>query len=172
MLSDVDTTLSVAEHVLTCAAIVIGGIWTYRRFIRRREEQWRAELCAVSVRAVALGHGQRYVKAIANLKNTGDVPLYPWWAQSTLQQITPIEEVPQGVDGEIPWPVKARRELSYRGQDWLLEPGETGEVAFDLLIPLDACHVQLHILVYCAAEAPPANEPQLAIPGAGPADND
>jgi len=66
---DLKTAAEIADHVVTAAAVVIGGTWAYFRFVRGRTFKHRAELS--SSLALTDSAGQRHFIVTVGLKNTG-----------------------------------------------------------------------------------------------------
>ena len=66
---DVNTITGVADNIVTSAAVVIGGIWVYFKFIRGRTFADRAELdVSLSLERTV---GPMYLCATVTIKNTG-----------------------------------------------------------------------------------------------------
>lgn len=66
---DLETFSEVADHFVTSAAVLVGGIWAYLKFVRGRTFAHRAEL-SVSL-TLARSVGSHYLCAAVSLKNTG-----------------------------------------------------------------------------------------------------
>jgi hypothetical protein len=152
--------VDIISNVVQTAAIVIAGLWTYALFVRGRQHSLRADFKQKKVTDVDLGQGQRYLQIKVQLKNIGNVALYPWNSHASVQQILPLTGEtgtkitsrldPAEPDGEFPWELVVDRDVPFPTEEGvIIEPGESMAWQFDFLIPSSVQVAQLHTMVYC-----------------------
>lgn len=147
---------SLIETYATITALIVGGIWTYRKFIKHRTGYpiIKTELTCTQVR---VEHGW-IVRADVVIENVGITLAKPGNAELRLRQIVPLpdevaEAVAKGYDpvGEsessILWPCLAQR--SWRAADlkFEIEPGESGALHADFFVPEEVTAVELYFFL-------------------------
>lgn len=143
LVSDVDSWASAAAHVAQIGAIVVGGIWTYNRFIKQREDFPRATLeQIVSHRQLSEEH--TYLRIAVKIDNVSTVLLQTEEVIAFVSQVLPVtEELAERLDAheflaegerEAQWTSIASYEGEAPGQ---IEPGEGDEFGFDFAIPTE-----------------------------------
>jgi len=141
--SNLESWTSAAAHLAQVGAIVVGGIWTYNRFIKQREDFPRATLeQIVSHRELSPEH--TYLRVGVKIDNVSNVLLRMEKVLAYVYQVLPAtEEVAQRLDArqfvaegerEAQWPLIGSYEGTAAGQ---IEPGEGDEFGFDFAIPTD-----------------------------------
>lgn len=138
--------------------IAVGGVWTYRLFVRNRLAYPRAHL-GLAIVHVPIRKGEaRLIHVTLSISNTGDVLLKSNGAELRLRQVVPIPDVisrcaegscdpvPAG-QTEIEWPVLAARQWSWATDGFEIEPGESDCLHADFMIPGDISVVELYCFV-------------------------
>ncbi|MFL5561741.1 MAG: hypothetical protein ACJ79K_09730 [Gemmatimonadaceae bacterium] len=153
-------TVGAANDLLQMTAIIVGGWWTYRLFVRQRNDFTRANVTH-SLQHVDLGDELRLLHVIARIENVGNVPLEPPSAWATIQQVLPLSAegratlhkspIPDG-EHEVDWPVIGEQEIDLAGDGFVLEPGESDKYHMDFIIPAAVRVVQVHTMVYCGGD--------------------
>lgn len=154
-------TIETANNLLQMAAIVVGGWWAYRLFVRQRHDITRANI-AHEIQQIELGSGHRLIRVIAHISNVGNVPLRPPRSSTTVQQVLPLvgkyrERVGRGTlvpngEYEIDWEVIGEHEIDLKTDAFVLEPGESDRYHMDFVIPAEVSAVQIHTMVYCGGD--------------------
>ncbi|MFI5166434.1 MAG: hypothetical protein ACHQQS_07445 [Thermoanaerobaculales bacterium] len=140
--------LQAVQAGVTIGAILIGGLWTYLLFVRRRQRFPRAAV-AHRVAFEPVDDGKLVLRATVAIANKSDVLLSIKHGKVWLQRVMPWPEVASDapiesdkaeVKTELEWPVLAERRLDDSKGRWEVEPGETEEYHFDFLLkpPLEA----------------------------------
>ena len=153
---DADTLQKVSsalQALLTSAAIVVGGLWTYGLFIRQRLRFPRVEL-SLAIDCFDVPAKKRIVHAALHVRNSGSVLLPLNYAELRLRQVIPIpKEIPQFERGndpvlpeetELPWPALAQREWR---KPMELEPGECETLHADFVIETEILVVEFYAFV-------------------------
>jgi len=134
------TGTQIIESFATWIAIIIGGWWTYDRFVSERHIYPRLETTH-DVSAVPLGPSKTLVRVMLRVQNTGRPVLKCDNVLIRLQQIAPCEHLewieeqlddPSFENGEGPFPVLGEREL--RLDDMEIEPGEPDCFVADFIV--------------------------------------
>ena len=155
-------TVGTASNLLQMAAIIIGGWWTYRLFVRQRNDYTRANVTH-DIQHIDLGHGHRLLHVVARIHNVGNVPLEPPRTSTTVQRVLPssveMQEqldtapIPAG-EHEVDWPVIAEIEIDLASDAFVLEPGESDRIHMDFVIPAEVSVVLVHTMLYCGEKDP------------------
>jgi len=143
-----------AQAVLTTTAIIIGGIWTYLRFIKNRLRFPRAELSHTVVYK-NLTAGKSLLRINLKVLNKGDIllPISKTW--TTISQILPMagdtlealeagKDLPRDNDAEIKWPELGSQEINYESGTAEIEPAESEMFHFDFIVPSDVKVVHVY----------------------------
>ena len=151
--------LSTAASFATIIAIITGGVWTYRTFIRQRLAQPRLNV-AQEIEIVRLQGGGSLLKVTATLSNIGQVQITLTAWKLRAERILPVtprikEFLTQRTaftEREAPWTTVAGREdgdFTGRAFAKTLEPAEIDRSIANLLIPpgIDLVRVYSHFKV-------------------------
>jgi hypothetical protein len=161
---DWPTILTGAKDGTQALAVVVGGIWTYRLFVKQRLGFERVDT-SHEVTCYSLSSHQRLVRVVVIIKNVGNVVLRPPRLTISLQRILPaeIDLVDRAEGGEEPYapsPVSGNwvnlTEHSYdmADDDFVLEPGEVEKYPFDFTIPSSVRVLQVHSEILCGPNRP------------------
>jgi len=147
----------IAQALVTCAAIVVGGAWTWKLYVRQRLSHARAGL-DLGIYHVILPDGKWLIHASLRIANTGNVMLRLKKAELRLRQVVPIPEeledvvrgecdpVPKG-DTEIKWPAIVNREWTWEEGQFEIEPGENDSIHADLVLDSKVQVIQFYSFV-------------------------
>lgn len=150
--------LSNVEAVATVVALIVGGWWTYTRFIRGRHHYPRAELTH-EVLDRALGSGKRFVQVRLGIKNIGGTLMQVSLVDARVQQVSPLADdelddqtaaappLDEAAPANMPWPLVARRLKTYDAGAFEIEPGEADWIEFDFALddPLEVVRVYTYV---------------------------
>lgn len=132
--------LSNLQAAVTTGAILVGGWWTYARFVRTREDQPRLAV-SHAIDCVRLDPRRTLVHVTAWVENRGSGLVTVSGIETRLQHVHPVHDallttlVGQWQDGDgclVPWRTIATRRHT-RGTHQL-EPGEREYAAFDFVV--------------------------------------
>lgn len=155
-LSMLKTFFEILESALTGIAIIVGGFWTYKMFVKKREKYPRASInhCIIEKN---LNNGKKLVHLFIEIKNIGSVLLSLERYDVRISQVIPLDNElahkisknDDPVDGEyheIFWPLLFNRLKKFQGDDICeLEPSEIEKFNFDFVIDDGIKTIQ----VYC-----------------------
>lgn len=133
----------IIEGLLTAAAIILGGIWSYMLFVRTRQKYPRANL-KHRITHRPIGNKKQLLVLEIIIENTGDVLLSFASAVARIQQVLPTpasvggslraaDPVPEK-EKEFPWPLLVSRESNWRKGEFEIEPGESDQVTYDFFL--------------------------------------
>lgn len=153
-LDDWKTAAELAQAALTSTAIVIGGIWTYLRFIKNRLRFPRAELSHTVVHK-NLAAGKSLFRINLKVVNKGDVllPISNAWTrisqilpmyEDTLNELYSGNDLSRDDDAEIKWPEIGCQEITYEQNKAEIEPGESEIFHFDFIVSSDVRVVHVY----------------------------
>lgn len=156
----------IVHSFFTVVGIVVGGIWTYMLFIKKRQRYPRAKTTH-TITHKPLGHNLVLLHVAINISNPGEVLLRLVSGFTRVQQLLPpppefIAAIKKGEDPvrqkdtEYPWPLVGERTWDWEKQPHEVEPGEDEEVHCDFVIP-DTLRA-LEIYTYVKNEAKPSRE--------------
>ncbi len=146
------------EATITSLALVVGAIWTYRRFIRQREPYPRASV-SHTVQQVFVGTNRRLLHIEATLTNSGQTLIRLERFRTWLQQVQPLvsslaaqlhadqDLVPECAQ-EVPWPLLEKREKTWERGAAEVEPGEGEMLSSDFIIDASIEVVQVYTYVW------------------------
>lgn len=137
----------ILSKVITSLGIIIGGIWTYRLFIKQRLGLPKVEI-NLGIDEVKLHNELKLIHAHLKLVNTGTVMLTSDRAELRLKQVYPIPDglkpsFKKGFDPvlrgntEIEWPMLAGRQWEWEKGEFEIEPGESDSLNADFVINAD-----------------------------------
>ena len=149
--------LSLVQSALTSVAIVVGGVWGYFLFWRRRQTYPRATL-DFHLTTALLPRGKRLLHVGLQILNQSDVLLPLRYAELRVRQVVPIpndleallrkdvDPIPPG-STELPWPAIVGREWHPESGALELEPGESDSLHADFVIEDSVQVVELYAFV-------------------------
>lgn len=137
----------------TVVSLVVGGVWGYVLFVRRRQRFPRANVEHLVMDWPV--EGGRLVRAVVRVKNLGEVIVRVAKIRAAVTQLVPIppdvaSAVAEGRDpvdrdsSEILWDTLGDRHRDFSGEGCEVEPAETEEFIFDFIIPRDVTKVQVY----------------------------
>lgn len=154
-LSNLKTLFEIIESALTGIAIIVGGFWTYKMFVKKREKYPRA-LISHCIFEKKLHDKTKLVHLIIELKNIGTVLLSLVSYDIRISQVLPLDDDLKNIISknedpvdkeyhEIFWPVIFKREKNFQGNDVCeLEPSETEKFNLDFVLADDIKTIQIY----------------------------
>lgn len=150
----IEETKAVAEtiqSVATTLALLIGGCWTYFRFVRQRTESAQGWVEG-RASSLSLKSGHRLLDVECELGNAGKVLLPIRLVKSIVRQVLPLDDGTSfelrscGPEYAFPWPELARREWRWPTGAAEIEPGESQTLSWSFELEP---HVEIvELLVY------------------------
>jgi hypothetical protein len=148
-----------AQAMVTMAAVIVGGFWTYHLFVKERHQYPHAKI-EQKVSHVALSKKTNLLRVGVDITNTGTSRIVIAKGIARIQQILPLSECPdtgacateeikvalanveRKADG-LTWPLLAARNASFT--DPLdIEPGEKDSFEFEFVIPSNVEVVRIY----------------------------
>jgi hypothetical protein len=142
------------KNLSEAVGIIVGGIWTWMLFVKKRLRFPRAELTHRIMHRV-LADGQRLLHLDVVISNTGECLLSLISGKTWIQQMEPVPEefldmlrkqedlIKEG-QTEYEWPLLAERETDWTKEPVEIEPGETHQITYDLVVDSDAGTVEIY----------------------------
>jgi hypothetical protein len=142
----------IVQSIATTSALIVGGIWTYSLFIRKRQALPRADINH-KVTAVELIQGKIFLVHVAiKIINQGDVLIRLTEGEVRLQKVSPLAPELQKIikdDSlartqellELDLPLIDRKEIK---DEIRIEPHESDEIYFDFVIKSDVKTVKIY----------------------------
>lgn len=129
------------QALVTTVAIGVGGWWSYRLFVRKRERYPRAKVTHLASHW-PLGEERILLRVAVDISNQGAVLLIPGAGELWVQQVRPLlpelaaclgrGEDPVAKGGtEVEWPLLAKRPLANIRE---IEPGENDQCHCDFFL--------------------------------------
>ncbi len=134
----------VVKNYATCVAYIIGGFWVYLAFIRKREKYPRVEVSHRIINKRVNGD-KILLKVVVDIKNKGATvvclekrlvrvqKMIPW-PKERLEKIDTSDTRTNQESAEVEWPLLGEVDLSGKGHQHEIEPGERDEFHADFLI--------------------------------------
>jgi len=154
-LSDIKTLFEVFESSATIIALFIGGLWTYKNFIRGRIDQPQLSI-KIEASDREIPDGKILLSLNINLHNTGKVLIKLREETIRIQRIIPLpENVEQKIKENFPleeaiknqeWKRIGKHKLSWEEEEYILEPGEKDNRNLSFII--DERHQTIRIYTY------------------------
>ena len=154
-LTNLKTFFEILESALTGIAIIVGGFWTYKMFVKKREKYPRASITHC-IFEKNLTDGKKLIHLFIELKNIGAALLSLVRYDLRISQVIPlnnelaniISKNDDPVDEEyheIFWPILFNRIKNFQGNDVCeLEPSETEKFNFDFVVDDDIKTIQIY----------------------------
>lgn len=157
-LKDLKSLLDVLDVPIKWLALAVGAFWTYNLFVKKRSRFPKAIL-QISARSWALSQASHLVRATVVAQNKGDLLLNLQSCRVWIQQVRPLAphlgelleqtgDVTSGGKREAEWPIVAEKEVTWPQGSCEIEPGESQQLDFDLVLtaPLET------VIVYAYAK--------------------
>jgi hypothetical protein len=122
-------------------AIAVGGIWTYNRFIRQREE-WPKATLEQRIQHETLDEQHTLLRVSLKVENVSGVLLQAAVVRTDVYQVLPLTDdvnrsigdgtLVQAGEFEATWPSLGSLERTDAGE---IEPQESDEYGFDFIVP-------------------------------------
>jgi hypothetical protein len=146
----------VTESFATALALLFGGLWTYRAYIRQRLKFPRLDV-TVAVQEASLAQSF-LIRAQVSLRNSGSVVATPSRGEIRLRQVIPppsdIEEaVASGLDpvpadcAQVEWPMLAGRKWAWEPGEFEIEPGESDSLCADFFVPRQTQVIEIYFFL-------------------------
>jgi len=142
------------QAIVTTIAILVGGVWTYFRFVRNRLFFPRAEVNH-EILHKDLIDGKKLLRVTMTVSNKGDVliPISEVWTR--VSQISPVigpqlENITSGNGlemedtSEILWPEIGCLQIDYSDGEAEIEPGESENFPFDFIVDSEVKTVRIY----------------------------
>ncbi len=135
----------IVKNYGTFAAVIIGGIWTWAAFKRRREKYPNAKVSHTILHR-RIDDRRVFLKVVVIIQNTGEVMISLDRRLVRVQQMIPwpteaMKPVDVGPDNtrndhsEVEWPLLGEVDISGERLGHEIEPGESDELHFDFVVP-------------------------------------
>ena len=140
---DLKNLLDVLDIPIKWAALVVGAIWTYKLFVKKRSSSQGHP--ATSRAVLALSQAARLVRVTVVAQNKGEVllnlkscrvldPAGPPLPPNLAELLEETGEVASGGKREADWPLVAEKEVTWPQGFCEIEPGESQSLDFDLVL--------------------------------------
>jgi hypothetical protein len=144
----------IAKDLAEIIGLGVGGLWTWRLFIKNRQDYPRAKITHTISHANLPG-GKRWLRVTANVTNIGPVFLGLAEGFVWVQQILPppsefTEKLHGGEDPvtrnetEYKWPLIAERKFDWKESPREVEPNEEDHIQFDFVIDAEAALIEIY----------------------------
>ena len=146
----------IAQSCTTFAAIIVGAIWAYLAFVRNRQKYPRANT-SITVEELPLPNDSVLLKVITNIENIGTVlisvdcvwcsiyQLMPWPSDEVLKDTVMLGNDERDIEIDYEkWKDLDFREKTYEKDTFEIEPGETDDIVFDMVVNKDASLVRVY----------------------------
>lgn len=156
-LSQIEQMVSIVRDGATVLAIIVGGAWTYKLFVQKRQEYPRASIeHRISHRHI--GYEQVLLHVDVAFCNIGDVlipliesativsqvlPLPTEVRDKIVARQDPVDEPKTGIE----WPELRSRENRWEIGDCEIEPGESQGIQRDFVLDADVRSVHVYSYV-------------------------
>lgn len=123
------------QALVSLCAVIVGGIWTYRIFVKKREEFPKADF-KHEITHTAIDDDRKHLHVVVTVTNKGNVLLALVEGFVRIQRMVPWPnevEIPDG-EREVPWPLLCQRNCNWNSEAIEIEPGESEELHFDFVV--------------------------------------
>lgn len=140
--------LSALADLITIIAVIVGAIWAWYRFLRRRENVWNLQLdCRPTF--TTYGDKLKLLTAYIELHNIGQVRISPikngcWFSLKKITLDGVAGSTPHWSDGEfilenydVIINANPNHYREYKEDDYWLEPGAKYEEVVNVVVPQD-----------------------------------
>lgn len=136
--------IEIVQSVITIVAFIIGGIWTYLLFIKKRLRFPRANV-EHEISHFKLNSDFFLLHVKVKITNIGNVLLSLEKMEVRVQQVSPIHDdlsssitinnkAKDRKTAEIMWPMLDERNSLFESKLYEIEPGERDEFSFDFIL--------------------------------------
>jgi hypothetical protein len=143
LLSKVKDIADIANSLATIIALIIGGIWSYILFVRKRQKFSSADLTH-QIKHMHIGNGKILLHVSISVINKGSTLLTLASGVTKIKQLLPlpIELQNRLVEGnnlveegnsEVIWPNLQIRRINWE-EELEIEPGESDQLIFDFVL--------------------------------------
>ena len=151
----------VLQNLVTCVAIVLGGIWTYRLFVQNRLGRPHANLQQTCT-SLPLDENTLFLRVNVTLRNEGNTAIVLVKSEVRISQVLPkcaklqITTVDDesfgavsGAEGlrEVEWAPFWQSLREWNRGECIIEPGESDEFCHDFILPSGLRAVQIYSFV-------------------------
>ena len=141
------------EMTITSIALIIGGWWTYKKFVKKREKFPRASTTHRIIER-DVGNKKKLVHVFIEIKNIGDVLLSIESYDVRINKVVPIDneirekilkdEDPLSENYKISWPNLFYRVKNFKEKAWEIEPSENEVENLDFVIDKKIKTIQVY----------------------------
>ena len=139
--------LRAIQSIFTVIAIVVGGLWTYVLFIKRRQKYPRANITQ-RVQRYLLSDKKLLLRVSVQVSNNGEILLPITSGFCRVQQMIPCtddfchsleysDDSGEQYKTELDWPLIDERKLMFKKGELEIEPGERDELHFEFVLDTD-----------------------------------
>jgi hypothetical protein len=144
-LTDTKDVFSILQAIATITAMIIGGIWTYRKFIKQRLHYPRIDL-SMTVECIPVSETHNLIHVAILHVNKGETLLQSENAELRLRQVLPL---PNEIEAEVKkgninltepysyveWPMLQIKNWDFTGENsFEIEPEESDSLHADFFI--------------------------------------
>lgn len=155
--SEIKDIAQIVQAVVTVIAVFVGGLWSYRLFVKKRQIYPRAQL-AHRITCLPLTQKEKLLNVVVTVSNIGDVLVTIASAKARIQHILPLESVfaeklkkredPVKKDySMVEWLPLAEREPQWKDVKVEIEPGEKSDLEFDFIIDANVQIVRIYTFI-------------------------
>lgn len=142
-IEEIKNVVQTVQSVSTTLAIVIGGVWSYKKFVRKREKYPRAKIeHQVFFREIL--NEKALLRVDISVENVGEILLTFVPKVVFVRRISPVQEYWFNFDpNNTKWELIAseRGKISQRKE---IEPGESEQLIYDFIVPSNLEVISIH----------------------------
>ncbi len=146
--------VEIVQGIITAIGIVVGGVWAYLLFVRKRQKYPRADITH-EITHYLITDDKVLLHVTVTVKNVGDVLLQLVSGVMRIQQILPLlpeitKAVHEGRDPvgkemtEVAWPEIVSRNTLGKPEEIEIEPGENDFIYYDFIIGTDIQTIEVY----------------------------
>ena len=156
-MTQVEQMASIIHSAAMVTALVVGGIWTYWLFVRKRQIYPRASIAHHSTHR-DIGEGKTLLHVDVTVSNNGDVLVSLVESETRVQQVLPLtaqvsDKIVAGIDPvkkgdtEVPWPHIGRHRKKWEPRMCEIEPGDSQQINHDFIVDSDVETIEIYSYV-------------------------
>jgi hypothetical protein len=157
-LSDTKDIIDIIQAIATIAALIVGGIWTYLKFIKKREHYPRINL-SFTIDSMAVDETHNLIHVAVLHENKGETLMEAKNAELRLRHVLPLpgeikKDLNTGADpvskayATIEWPMLMEREWKFSHElPFEIEPGESDSLHADFFVNKNVKIVQFYFFI-------------------------